>query len=143
MATECDHIACANRTHGTILHLLGDLENSSPWIATAAFYKAVHIVEAVFANDPSIRHTSSHGEREQQLKRQRKYESICRHFLPLFRASINARYLPSGRSFDDFLSPTAVFEKLVKHHLHQVEESARQFLLNPQRLARICDGHSN
>jgi len=48
MATESVHIAVANRTQKTIVRLLKDLTDSSPWIAITAFYKALHVVEAVF-----------------------------------------------------------------------------------------------
>lgn len=137
MATESDHIACANRTQQTIVHLLADPATHSPWIATAAFYKAVHVVEAVFANDKSVAHTSNHGEREQALKRQRKYDHICRNFLPLCRASTNARYLLSCRCFDDYLRPEDVIAVLLKHHLHQVEKSALNFLGKPAELVSI------
>lgn len=139
MANENDHIACANRTHQTIVHLLTSAPINSPWIATAGFYKAVHVVEAVFSNDKLVGHTSNHGEREQQLKKQRKYDHLCIHFLPLYRASINARYLPDNSCFDDWLSHTDVIEKLLKHRLHQVEKSARKFLANPAALISIQD----
>jgi hypothetical protein len=76
MASERDHIACANRTQKTIGHLLQDCATHSPWIATTAFYKALHVVEAVFANDSTVGHTPDHDQREQTLKRTRKYAHI-------------------------------------------------------------------
>ena len=85
----------------------------------------------------AVNHSSNHGEREQQLKRQRKYDHICQHFLPLFRASINARYLLSCSCFDEYLTPSEVTGQILKHHLHQVETSAIRFLKNPTALARI------
>ena len=137
MATESDHLACANRTQETIKHLLENPQVHSPWIATAAFYKALHIVEAVFANDRSIGHSSDHGAREFQLKRQRKYEHISKHYLPLSRASTTARYLVSVTCFDAYLSPDDVIEKLLKHHLKQVETSSQAFLKSPDALVSI------
>jgi len=139
MATENEHLAVANRTQKTIGHLIPELSINSPWIATAAFYKALHIVEAVFFNDSDIRHTSDHGGREKRLKRIRKYDNISRHYLPLFRASIVARYLSGHKSFDKYLSPNEVVEKLLKHHLHQVEQSAKRFLSNRDSLDSIND----
>jgi hypothetical protein len=50
MATEADHIALANKNHDVLLHLLNDVERFPEWVAVAAFYKAVQIVEAVFVN---------------------------------------------------------------------------------------------
>jgi hypothetical protein len=137
MATESDHIACANRTQKTISHLLSDPAVHSPWIATAAFYKALHIVEAVFANDPNIGHSSDHGERESQLKRQRKYEHICKHYLPLERASMIARYLVNVNCFDAYLPHEKVVSQLLKHHLKQVEKSSLAFLKAPSALVGV------
>jgi hypothetical protein len=128
MASESDHIACANRTQRTIAHLLSDPAVHSPWIATAAFYKALHIVEAVFANDKSVGHSCDHLDREQKLKRERKYANICLHYLPLGRAATNARYLLSCNCFDEYLPPEQVIVRLLKHHLKQLEHSARKFL---------------
>lgn len=128
MAKEQDHIACANRTHSTIGHLLQDRATNSPWIATTAFYKAVHIVEAVFFNDAAIRHTSDHDRREDALKGARKYEHIYKNYAVLKRASTNARYLSECRAFDDYMGPERVVEILLKHRLHQLEVSAKRHL---------------
>jgi hypothetical protein len=137
MATENDHLACANRTQQTIKHLLVQPDVHSPWIATAAFYKALHIVEAVFSNDKTIGHSSDHGDRENQLKRQRKYEHICKNYLPLARASTVARYLVSVKCFDLYIDHDKVITRLLKHHLKQVETSAQGFLKNPAELIVI------
>jgi hypothetical protein len=137
MATESDHIACANRTQKTIAHLLADPAVHSPWIATAAFYKALHVVEAVFFNDRQIGHCSDHSDREYQLKRHRRYEHLSQHYLPLARAATVARYLVAVDCFDTYLEPAKVVEKLLKHHLRQVESSARGFLKAPASLVGI------
>lgn len=129
MAKERDHIECANRTQKTIGHLLtSDKAANSPWIATAAFYKAVHIVEAAYSNDSAIGHTSDHERREQALKSARKYEHIYESYSILKRASTNARYLSECRVFDDYMTPDVVVATLLRHHLHQVEKSAKRFL---------------
>ncbi len=128
MASEHDHIECANRTQQTIGHLLKDKQVHSPWIATAAFYKAVHIVEAVFSNDSAVGHTSDHDSRELALKSARKYQNIYRNYSVLKRASTNARYLSQCRAFDEYMSPDVVVATLLKHHLHQVETSAKKHL---------------
>jgi sulfur carrier protein ThiS len=138
MATEVEHIECANRTQLTIAHLLQDIGIHSPWIAVAAFYKAVHIVEAVFSSDKDIGHTSNHDQREQCLKGQRRYEKIFRHYSPLKRAAVNARYLSGCACFDDYLAPQQVVDKLLKHELHQIEQSAvNKLLKHPDSLDRI------
>jgi hypothetical protein len=129
MAKEHDHIECANRTQKTIGHLLtSDKVTNSPWVATAAFYKAVHVVEAVFSNDNAIGHTSDHDRREQALKSARKYEHIYQNYSVLKRASTNARYLSECRVFDDYMTPDGVVATLLKHHLHQLEKSAKKCL---------------
>jgi hypothetical protein len=74
MANETDHIKLANRNHD-ILHSLIDEGRFMDWAVTTAFYKAVHIVEAVFANDLHT-HSTSHTEREKTLKISR-YKAKC------------------------------------------------------------------
>lgn len=137
MARESDHLECANRTQKTIVHLLADKAVHSPWLATTAFYKALHIVEAAFFNDPAIVHTSTHGERELILKRTRKYAKIAEHYGHLSRAATNARYLSGCASFDDYLSPDEVLDQILKHHLKQLENAARRFLKQPGNLVGI------
>jgi len=143
MASERTHIAVANRTQQTIAHLLKDSDCHSPWIATTAFYKALHIVEAVFANDRSILHTANHDDRAQKLKTIRKYENITKNYLPLFRASMVARYLSTHDSFDSYMPPAEVESKLLKHYLHQVESSSKKFLAQPDKLVEIEKAFAN
>ena len=128
MASESEHIDCANRTQKTIAHLLTDRNSHSPWIAVTAFYKALHVVEAVFYGNPSIRHAANHDEREKLLRHERKYEKIYHHYSRLKRASMNARYLSGCAVFDDYISPDDVVAKLLKHELLQLEKSATKFL---------------
>lgn len=138
MPSEKDHLDCANRTQETIKTLLADNRQlHSPWIATAAFYKALHIVEAVFSNDSRISHTANHDERDAALKTSRKYENIFKNYIKLKRASMNARYLSNCSVFDDYLSDSEVEDKLLRHGLKQVENSAQKFLANPSDLNSI------
>lgn len=102
----------------------------------------MHVVESVFANDASILHTSNHDERENALKTTRKYEHIYRNYSPLKRASINARYLAQTKAFDAYLTPAQVVDELLKHGLHQIEESAVKFLKAPDKLMRIRSAFS-
>ena len=137
MASEKTHLAAANRTQLTIAHLLQDRDCHSPWIATTALYKALHVVEAVFANDKAVMHTANHDDRAQKLKTIKKYGNIAKHYFPLFRASMVARYLTGHESFDSFMSPAVVEDKLLKHYLHQVEKSSKKFLTKPDELQEI------
>jgi hypothetical protein len=132
MGTAAEHIACANRTQKTIAHLLsGDQSVHSPWIAVTAFYKAIQLVEAVFSGDPKVRHTSSHDERDGVMRHNRRYGKIYTHFRELKSAARNARYLSNCADFDDYLPPNEVIDKLLKHHLHQLELSAIKLMANP------------
>ena len=137
MSTEAEHIACANRTQRTIAHLLADPATHSPWIAVTAFYKAIHVVEAVFAGDKKVLHTSNHDDRDRARKDNRRYDHIFKNYSPLKRASSNARYLTNCDTFDQYLSPQEVIDKLLKNYLHQIEESATRFLREPDKLDKI------
>lgn len=132
MADSSVHIRAANRNQMTIDHLCGNLESHSAWIATVAFYKALHLVEAAFASDQDVRHTTDHGSRNQVLKTTQKYKNIWKHYRPLSSAAQIARYLcGNGRdykSFDDYLSANEVCNEILFHRLKQVENSVKQLL---------------
>lgn len=66
MPQEGDHVALANRNHDTLYHLLEDPEKYSEWIATVAFYKALQVVEAMFAKTSRSKH--DHSGRHDSLK---------------------------------------------------------------------------
>lgn len=107
------------------------------WTATAAFYAAVHVVEALFACDD--RHGHSHERREGMLKRDPAFNPLFRHYAPLLHTSLLARYLEgrrhSGRvqsSFAEYLSPNEVSEVMLRKHLVGVGQAAIEL----QRLSR-------
>ncbi|MEQ8787900.1 MAG: hypothetical protein RIC55_16460 [Pirellulaceae bacterium] len=137
MATEAEHIAHANRTQKTIAYLLKDTATHSPWIVAAAFYKALHVIEAAFFNNKQILHTSTHGGRESALKGAKAYSHIYSHYKPLQMTADNARYLTSCDSFDDYLSPQNVESKVLRHYLKRIETSALVFLADPTALVGI------
>jgi hypothetical protein len=137
MASEADHLACANRTQKTIEHLLTDRAVHSPWIAVAAFYKGLHVIEAVLATKGV--HGASHEDRDRILRGERRYENIYRQYSQLKRASINARYLSDCSAFDSYLTPDQVVQKLLQHHLVQLEKSAARFLTPGNALVPISD----
>src|SRR5258708_2128241 len=119
MASEDSHIAVANRNHAALTHLCADVNKFGPWVVTVAFYKALHVVEAVFANDRDIGHTHDHGDRELRLKRTRKYENIYKHYAPMMRASLVARYLEHGStavsSFYEYMKPEQIGPEILFH----------------------------
>ena len=111
-----------------------------------AFYKALHLVEAVFANDPDIKHCTDHGTRERALKKKPKYEHINKQYAPLSRAATIARYLHHGgkdyHSFFDFLDATKIESELLYYRLHELEKSAAKFLKTPADLSTIAQMRS-
>jgi hypothetical protein len=105
------------------------------WTATVTFYTALHIVEAVFFHDrthTNQRHGQSHENREKILKGTKSYQNIHRHYRPLQSVSVVARYLrglsKEGLTFQQYMPPKQVQEKLIKHHLTQVIKTASKFL---------------
>ena len=133
MPSEAAHIDHAIHNQAVIDLLVPQLQEFPDWVATVAFYKALHIVEAVFSNDKGIGHEHSHEDRENRLKRNKSYEHIWRNYRPLWAASMVARYLErrGGQqysSFSQYMLPTKVEHKLLRHHLRQVQQSAIQFL---------------
>ncbi len=131
MARVADHIAIANRNHSTLATLLATGAAHSEWVATVAFYKAIHVIEAVFVTT-SMGNSVDHEDRTFKLKRDRRFESLFTHYRPLKEASTIARYLQDqhGRFkvFSDYLTPERVHSELIRHRLHQIESSASRFL---------------
>jgi hypothetical protein len=133
MPTELAHIEQANRNQSVLDSLLVHQDDGFPeWVATLAFYKALHIVEAVFSGAPHISHQQTHFAHDQALKRTNKYMHIAKHYAQLHRVSLIARYLCSGgeqfQRFSDYMTAEEVRTRVVNHLLLQVECSAVQFL---------------
>ena len=133
MATESDHIKLANRCHVTLKYLLADVDNHPEWAVTVAFYKAVHIVEAVFAHEKGW-HSNSHSWRLDVLKEQLNYKPIFKPFRTLYSLSRTARYLEdssgsgSYSSFADRMPSQKIQEKVVNGLLKTVEDNSLRFL---------------
>ncbi len=140
MASETNHIALANRNHATLLHLMREPDQHPEWIATVAFYKAVHVAEAAFATNGSI-HSTSHHQRLLTLKMSR-FSPMFRDYRVLLSASRIARYLedggdtgvdgrsfinpPLGRftTFTDWMPADDVVPHLVYGRLFRLEQAA-------------------
>lgn len=133
MATEPEHIALANRNHEALLYLMQEPQRFPEWIATIAFYKAVHVVEAVFSQQTNIRTSASHDERLRSLKIPR-FKEIFTHFRVLHNASSIARYLRDRESrtdyssFTDYIAADKVVDKIVNGRLRPIEQHAIKFL---------------
>lgn len=142
MAKASDHIHLANRNQEALDFLIGAEPRFPEWTATVAFYKAVHIVEAVFAVQ-CIEASTDHWERLHKLKSNRRFEKMHEHFRPMFNVSLIARYLSdlggtAYKTFTDYLPADQVKPKIVRHRLHRLEESAVKFLNKEAgKLARV------
>ncbi|MFH1023462.1 MAG: hypothetical protein V1809_08730 [Planctomycetota bacterium] len=138
MPTEAAHIALAARNQKTIDYLLNDISAHSEWITTIAFYRALHIVEALFSKDPRARHGTSHERRDHLLKSDKRYSHIYKHYRPLWAASVVARYLEDRvhtyGCFSEYLTPEQIKTEILGHRLCQIEKSAKKLLpsLSPE-----------
>ena len=134
MPSESDHIALANKNQQTLEFLMTDAEKHPEWIATVSFYKALQIIEAVFARDPDVPSRSDHNTRLEELKTRQKYQPIFKHYRVLWQTSTIARYLcdttrkRSYREFTDHIPAIEVVSKIVKKRLRTVEQLSVQFL---------------
>ena len=135
MATEAQHVAVANRNQRTLAYLCQDVESHAAWVVTVAFYKALHIVEAIFANDDAVRGTHDHETRERILKTTRGYEYINKHYAPLARCASIARYLTVDE-FNNHMPAAAIEGMIVRHYLRQIEKAADSRLKAPANLQR-------
>lgn len=126
------HLTVARRNQLLIDRLLADLGAHPEWLAVVAFYKALHLIEAVLFRTHPVKHGRDHPHRNQLLK-DRRYQHLYKHYRPLFAASLVARYLESEEAgevgaFAEYMPAERVRDYLVNHCLRQVERSAEAFL---------------
>ena len=106
------------------------------WVVTIAFYKALHIIEAVFAADKigPIRHTDDHAQRNDVLRREPRYRHLWKHYRPLWNDSLIARYLQGNTAgdtysgFADYMPLMEVEKQHLNHNLVQIVRTARTLL---------------
>ena len=109
-------------------------------MATVAFYKAVHLVEAVFKVQDGTDSTSHH-EREAALKRSSKLKTLFPDYQALLTASRIARYLqadqkvPRFSGFTDYLTAEEVKQVLVFTRLFRLEQKLIGFMTDEGRAA--------
>ena len=87
MATESEHKQQA-RHNQTFLGTI-DANHFPDWVATVAFYEAVHLIEMFFAHKV-LYPGGSHTKRNNVLKR--SYPAIWKDYRPLYAFSRLARY---------------------------------------------------
>lgn len=136
MPNKAAHVAAAKRNQATIDYLVASSDEHLPWIVTVAFYKALHVIEAVFAADKGspLPHTDDHKFRNQVLKTMKRYQQLWRMYRPLWEASLIARYLrvdenaPAYTDFSQYMSRSDVEQRVLGHYLLQIEASAAKLL---------------
>jgi len=142
MSTEGDHVALANRFQSTLELMLVDIATCSELISVCAFYKSLHVIEAIFHRDPTIRHAKNHKERLQFVGKSRRYSTLYPSYNALWSASTVARYLQdhSKKStyiqFSDFIPPDDLRPLLLDRYLFPFESIATQLLGDPDSLKR-------
>jgi hypothetical protein len=100
------------------------------WVATVAFYKAVHVVEAVFSGQDlkNARHSGSHDERSRTLGRS-QFHLVAKPYEHLLNVSRVARYMHGGHSdFLAYIPRERVLGNLLGKHLRAVECECAKFL---------------
>jgi hypothetical protein len=140
MSLEAEHIAQANRNQAVLEYLLLEPTTCAEWVVVVAFYKALHVVEAIFSRDPVIRHISAHHKRLEKLKVTNAYRSLYAPYRTLWNAASVARYLSgevqtgSGSTnrdyarFEDYVPVSDLRPNLLDRFLFDFEMKASPFL---------------
>src|SRR5438067_2352109 len=139
MSSEAEHIAIANRNQAVLDFLLQDPATCAGWVAVVAFYKSLHVVEAIFSRGAALQHCHNHHDRLNRLKSTRQYQPLFGAFRTLWTASVVARYLddrstvPAGHGrfyscFEDYLPVADLRPNLLDRYLQAFEGMAVQML---------------
>ena len=110
MGSSTDHRAKAD--HNQLMLEALEIDRFPDWAATVAFYKAVHLVEMLFAARDNC-HSQNHNERNARLRR--NYRDIWHHFRAMLNFSVLARY--EMRRID----PNKVRDKIINDRLSAIE----------------------
>jgi hypothetical protein len=86
MGTKADHKEKADHNQAFLSTI--DTAQHSDWAVTVCFYKALHVIEMMFAKKG--RHSNNHRERHDELKR--NHPDIWKSYLPIYSQSRRARY---------------------------------------------------
>ncbi|MDD4892077.1 MAG: hypothetical protein PHU85_19315 [Phycisphaerae bacterium] len=128
MGTEAEHLKRAQKNGRAIEYLLLKLGDHPEWVATIAFYKALHLVDALLYHEFQA-HGGNHDNRDRQIKTNHRYSHIAKFYGQLLRASLLARYLDDPRvAFEDVFPPEKVKSEILDHMLSQLEHSVSTFL---------------
>ncbi len=92
MGTKTDHKEKAEHNQ-KFLDCIDPIKYAD-WVVTVGFYKALHLVEMIFAQKG--KHSDNHRDRHDTLKR--SFQDIWREYRPLYTLSRRARYKVSSIS---------------------------------------------
>lgn len=127
MPLKDEHLKHADKFKFAYQILINSQNNHSESIAILVFYRALHYVEALFCVDKGPKqHCGSHEEREEILRKVKRYEKIWKHYYPLKKASMIARYLADLTGKTSTLSTVygkEVNSFLINHYLLQIEKA--------------------
>ncbi len=128
------HLKLADHNLDALRYVAARIEDFPDWVCTIAFYRAVHLVEALLDHD-GVGHSATHKSRQRVLKRNPRYREIYKHYRPLRAASEIARYMVGdGREyaeFTDYLSPEQVRSEVLDHRLEKLNRSVSRLLSKP------------
>ena len=132
MSSMAEHIDLCNRNQAIIDYTLCDASVCAEAIAVMAFYKALHIMEAMFDRNNG-RHHTSHTDRDKYIRGNRQYSGFWNYYRTLQAASLVARYLSNVNgvgyaNFTDYLPPTDIKPNLLDRYLAPLEKMAVQLL---------------
>ena len=128
MPSESDHLALAAHNQETIAFLLTGGDRFADWTVTVAFYRALHLVDAMLDRIEGI-DGIDHQQRSLILRSNRRYANILKHYNALKEASLIARYLcdrgasRSFKAFSDYCRPDRVKPEFVDGRLRELEKS--------------------
>jgi hypothetical protein len=132
MANDVAHIRHARKCQVAMDCLAANYKAHPEWLTAIAFYKALHLVEALFWHDSNLRHSHDHQTRENILKNTRKFEHIYEQYRLLQTAALVARYLEAGSAeydtFEEYMGAEKVKTYVLGHLLVQVEKSVHRLL---------------
>jgi hypothetical protein len=104
---------------------------NADWMVVAAFYTAIHAIEALFSKD-RVTHEGSHSDRNFILRTRQRYHSIWQPFRLLYEASLPARYdCAAGPGDPDWISAADVKRIHIEQDLYAVERLVARLLSFP------------
>lgn len=128
MPSESDHLVLAAHNQDTVDFLLTGGDRFPDWVVTVAFYKALHLVDAMLDRLEG-KHGVDHRTRSTILRGNRRYLNVLKHYNALKEASVVARYLSarrgprSYRTFADYCPPQRVKSEYVDGRLKELQKS--------------------